>query len=275
MIIPSSFWWWVVGVPVALGVIVIFWKKRKSLTALGQVRKKISFWPVFWSAVVVVIVLLNVFDDEIEDEARTYLADKSIGGLPILARSDPVSPEATLAIICETESPEGHRDDNGDVITNKNTDGTIDIGKCQINSQHEERAKSEGYDIWTEEGNEAFAKVLFDESGTTPWNASRDRWGDKVTAPYAETFSGTTIATGTVRVGQEWSDWVRVPPGQELFFERMDNTSFEVELQGGEIFEFQRNFAGHKRFPLIQRIRFRVTDEEAEELLIWLRFSPF
>ncbi len=275
--IPSYAWWWIVGIPTAIVVIVLLWKNRSTvLTPLGQVRAKFSFARVLGVLAIVGVVTLIVFNDEIKGAARGYLQDKEIGGLPILARGKPASPEATLAIIAECESGGRHWNDDGSVVTNKNKDGSIDIGRWQINSQHWERAKSMGHDVSTEEGNEAFAKVLFNKYGTDPWNSSRECWGDKIYAHYAKSFSGETVATGTIRVGRDWSSWVSVPPGQELFFQRMDDTvSFEIEIQDGDRFEFKPNFPGHKRFALIQRARFRVTDEKAEELSIWLRFSPY
>ena len=272
--IPSSFWLWTLGIVATIVVIAIL-AKSKSAREYG--RKHIKLKWILWPAVIVgFFVLANSYKDEAGREVKDYLRDKDIGGLPILARNDPVSPEAALAIIAECESGGRHLDKDNNVVTNENSNGTLDHGKWQINSIHEERAKSMGHLIRTEEGNEAFAKVLFDESGTEPWEASRGCWEDKISAPYAKTFSGTTVATRFIHARRDWSEWVRVPAGQELFFERTNpNVAFEIELQSGETFEFPPNFRGHERFSLIQRIRFRVTDKEAEELSIWLRFSPF
>lgn len=268
---PPSFWWWVLGIAVTTVIIVALWKNR---TTLGYSRKKIRFKWILWPAAIVgAIVLANLFEEKVEREMKGYLADKNLGRLPIFARNAPVSPEATLAIIAECESGGRQFDKDGDLIVHAKSGA---IGKYQIlPSWHEENAEKLGLDIRTEEGNEAFAKVLFEKFGTEPWEASRKCWGNKVVASYAKTFSGTTIATGIIRVGRSWTDWVRIPAGQELYIERMRQVAYEMEIQNGEIFEFPRDFRGHERIPLLQKARFRVMDEEVEELPIWLRFSEF
>lgn len=53
-----------------------------------------------------------------------------------------------------------------------------DIGLYQINTRyHLKKAKELGYDIFTEEGNTAYAIWLYGKEGTKPWNASKHCWG--------------------------------------------------------------------------------------------------
>lgn len=53
-----------------------------------------------------------------------------------------------------------------------------DIGMCQINEDyHGTRAKNMGLDIYTEEGNIAYANYLYEELGSKPWSASKSCWG--------------------------------------------------------------------------------------------------
>jgi len=70
-----------------------------------------------------------------------------------------------------------------------NTDGSVyrgsinpkDVGKYQINEfYHLEASKKLGMDIYTEEGNEAYALWLYQHDGTTPWNWSKGCWGGKI-----------------------------------------------------------------------------------------------
>ena len=65
--------------------------------------------------------------------------------------------------------------ENGDPIKNPSSSA---IGKYQIMfSIHKARAQELGLDVInSEEDNEAFAVVLFNEQGTTPWEASRECW---------------------------------------------------------------------------------------------------
>lgn len=52
-----------------------------------------------------------------------------------------------------------------------------DKGMFQINSfYHEEAATKLGLDIYTAEGNIAYAKLLYEAQGTQPWNASKPCW---------------------------------------------------------------------------------------------------
>lgn len=51
----------------------------------------------------------------------------------------------------------------------RNKDGSVDRGLFQLNSVHDKRVESMGMDVWDVEDNVAFAKMLYDESGFTPW----------------------------------------------------------------------------------------------------------
>lgn len=66
-----------------------------------------------------------------------------------------------------------------------NRDGSVvrgkidksDIGYCQINERYNnDEARRLGYDIYTEEGNKAFAVYLFLNRGVQPWKASYEMW---------------------------------------------------------------------------------------------------
>ncbi len=52
-----------------------------------------------------------------------------------------------------------------------------DIGVMQINTTyHAERAHSLGIDLYTLEGNMAYAKYLYESEGLQPWSASEPCW---------------------------------------------------------------------------------------------------
>ena len=97
------------------------------------------------------------------------------GGTPVtVASSTPVDPwegYSDLKKICTCESG----------LTQYNADGTVlsgrvnpsDKGICQINLYyHEAQALKLDYDLYTEEGNIAYAKWLYDHEGATPWSWS-------------------------------------------------------------------------------------------------------
>jgi hypothetical protein len=57
-----------------------------------------------------------------------------------------------------------------------------DVGLFQINEYyHLERSKKLGYDIYSVEGNMAYARRLFNEEGPIPWSSSAPCWS-KTTA---------------------------------------------------------------------------------------------
>jgi hypothetical protein len=53
-----------------------------------------------------------------------------------------------------------------------------DVGVMQINeTYHLATAEKENYNIYTLEGNTAYARDLYERQGTTPWNSSKACWG--------------------------------------------------------------------------------------------------
>ena len=112
--------------------------------------------------------------------------------------------DVVLPIIAECESGGKQFEDDGKTPL-KNKQGSSAIGKYQILATlHEERAKKLGHDIRTEEGNEAYARLLFAESHTTHWEAdpsSRACWEPKLVAlgyQQATPLSPTPIGTKTL-----------------------------------------------------------------------------
>ena len=86
-----------------------------------------------------------------------------------------------LIAIAECESNFRQHKYRGQVL--KNEQGSSATGVMQIMaSYHKERAENLGYDIYTTEGNLAYAYQLYREKGTQPWNASRHCWGTDRTA---------------------------------------------------------------------------------------------
>jgi len=53
-----------------------------------------------------------------------------------------------------------------------------DVGVMQINEHFQgDTAAKENYDIYTLEGNTAYARKLYEDQGTQPWNSSKACWG--------------------------------------------------------------------------------------------------
>jgi hypothetical protein len=67
---------------------------------------------------------------------------------------------------------------SGQVVTNTNTNGTVDVGKYQINmsADHIQEMAKPGLNPLTEEGNTAYAKYLYANRGTGDWVSSQHCW---------------------------------------------------------------------------------------------------
>lgn len=66
---------------------------------------------------------------------------------------------------------------NGQVVVNGNTNGSVDIGKYQINlSVWGATATKMGLDLAKEEDNKKFAEWLYANKGTEPWVWSKSCW---------------------------------------------------------------------------------------------------
>lgn len=86
-----------------------------------------------------------------------------------------------LLEIARCESTLTHYDRNGQVIRGRVN--RADVGVMQINEKyHLEDSKEMGIDIYTVEGNVAYAKHLYSKSGSNPWSASEPCWGKTTVA---------------------------------------------------------------------------------------------
>ena len=94
-----------------------------------------------------------------ENYIRHYFAD-----LPVLVD------------VAYCESSFRHNDKYGNVL--RGVVNKSDVGVMQINLRyHLEDAEKLGYDLYTLEGNTAYARQLYEKKGTQPWNASSPCWG--------------------------------------------------------------------------------------------------
>lgn len=65
----------------------------------------------------------------------------------------------------------------GQVLVRGNNNRSVDVGKYQLNvDTWGAIATANGYNIYTEEGNENMARWIYENRGTTDWEASRKCW---------------------------------------------------------------------------------------------------
>ena len=99
-----------------------------------------------------------------------------------------------LAEIARCETRFRHYDRTGEVLRGK-IDAN-DVGVMQVNERyHLKRAETLGFDIYTLEGNLAYAKYLYHEEGSDPWVSSSSCWGNyRETAKTAPAVKSSTFA---------------------------------------------------------------------------------
>ncbi len=96
--------------------------------------------------------------DNVKRFVSNYFADKPI-----------------LATIAGCESHNRQVNKNGTVLRGEKNH--YDVGVMQINElYHADEAKKLGYDIYTLDGNVAFARYLYNKSGAKPWMSSSACW---------------------------------------------------------------------------------------------------
>ena len=87
--------------------------------------------------------------------------------------------EPILADIAWCESRMRHLGPDGEIFRGKVNKS--DVGVMQINTYyHDEKAKELGLDLYSLNGNLAYAEYLFDKEGTAPWKSSMPCWGKMV-----------------------------------------------------------------------------------------------
>lgn len=81
-----------------------------------------------------------------------------------------------MVAIAQCESHFRQFNKNGDVYRGK--ENTKDVGVMQVNEYyHLDTAEKLGYDIYSLEGNMAYARYLYEKQGTAPWVSSQPCWG--------------------------------------------------------------------------------------------------
>ena len=80
-----------------------------------------------------------------------------------------------LIEVARCESTFRQYDSHGNII--RGIVNPADVGVMQINEKyHADEAVKRGYDIYTTEGNVAFAKYLYGKYGAQPWSSSAPCW---------------------------------------------------------------------------------------------------
>lgn len=131
----------------------------------------------------------NQIEHIIDKSSIGTIASPQLMGAP----KSPLPPQKSMSSelpplfthIAYCESRDRQFDEDGDVL--RGDINPHDIGRYQINTVHwAEQAKKLGFDLHTEQGNEAMALYLYKKFGTKPWRSSQKCWS-KASQVYAAT----------------------------------------------------------------------------------------
>jgi hypothetical protein len=144
---------------------------------------KYTKWQVFKYKVARLIRIIFMFTVGVGATVLMFYILQAFHGQQIVVKEVFVNAETidelppVMKRIAECESGNRQYADNGQVITNGNKNGSVDIGRFQINlSIWGETATELGYDLTKEEDNTNFALYLFENYGSEPWIWSKKCW---------------------------------------------------------------------------------------------------
>ena len=219
------------GIGAAIVGVVLISRNKGGLEYAGKIAgSKWFLWPVAIVLLVLIIgnKVLEYGTKRVPKASAYQLTPVAVGRLPA---------EVALPIIAECESGGRQFDDEGNLIRNLESSA---IGKYQIMaSLHEEKARGMGFDIRTEAGNEAYAKFLYQGSGTLHWEAdsrSRACWEPKLMARAG--LSSARTYTFAANVGREWTDLIPVHTTQRADWMPESAVTYQLMTADGKIFTF-------------------------------------
>jgi hypothetical protein len=94
-----------------------------------------------------------------------------------------------MSAVAECESHYRQFNSDGDVF--RGTQNHMDVGVMQINEHyHLDVSKQMGIDIYTLDGNLAYARYLYEQEGIAPWASSQPCWGKTAAAKKLLASSG-------------------------------------------------------------------------------------
>lgn len=92
---------------------------------------------------------------------------------PIIQTESKTAPVMDRIAKCESS---GTSTRDGQTLIHPNKDGSVDVGRYQINSTWNKKATELGYNLSIDHDNEAFAYWLYNNIGTGPWSSSSKCW---------------------------------------------------------------------------------------------------
>jgi hypothetical protein len=115
---------------------------------------------------IIFIIMKDVYITKELDKLNTVTVVEETKELP-----------AVMQRIAQCESGNKHYKENGQIVTNANTNGTVDIGRFQINEKvWGKKAGELNLNLADEKDNITFAMWIYENFGTEDWKYSRTCW---------------------------------------------------------------------------------------------------
>lgn len=125
----------------------------------------------------VMIVILTLAGIAVTFAAGSYLMPTVVAQEVVKEVPQPLEIPPVLTRIAKCESATGHYDERGQVRVVGNSDGSVDIGKYQINEAiWGKKATELKLNLFNEHDNETMAIWLYQNRGTEDWYLSKHCW---------------------------------------------------------------------------------------------------
>jgi len=129
----------------------------------------------FFRKLIIVTAMVGIAFSAFKSGAMTTAAETVYADREVVKEVEVVKNSPVLDRIAQCESGNVHYK-NGQVIMRANTNGTVDIGKYQINTVWFAQATKLGLDLTKEEDNKKMAEWIYANRGTEDWYPSKSCW---------------------------------------------------------------------------------------------------
>jgi len=232
----GRFWSMNIGLWLSLVLLLV---KKEDGKDVHPIAKGISIA----ISIMLSIILISAINDY-NKKGGVGDTGSSIKGKTVANLSHNVPMGIALPIIADCESGGGvfgaaHQFEADGITPLKNKEGSSAIGKYQILASHKDRAKKMGFDIETLEGNEGYARVLYQESGTKHWEVdsrSKACWEPKLASlGFDQGIRGRVVSGTLVQVEAPvgaFSKEIVVPLGFRVDWDESEDSFIIVNNRG-------------------------------------------
>lgn len=154
----------------------VFLNGKRLKTKSNKMKNNINkFSKIVAKALMIAAVVYGIFLlGQIAPEPTVYENNEVIVEVEVV--KEVIKKSAVMERIATCESSTGHYAPSGQVAMNANNNGSVDIGKYQINTIWNKQATALGLNLTVEADNEAMAMWIYDNRGTGDWYSSAKCW---------------------------------------------------------------------------------------------------